>query len=294
MKILWGLVCLCGAVSLHAAEFDWRQIHETAAEISLAEARQQIQEGEPSLRDLYLVGLKYLDEYKAGKAAAVFSRMRERSPEMKEALWGGAEVLRRENQFKESARILEELISKHPGYAPAYISLAYIRYLEMDFRECAGLAMDVIRMDQAEVDQTNYVRAHTLFAGAKGMLAHYGGPIAKVMSGRQVMPYLKKAEEIDPDAPAVLMGLGSYYLLTPPLLGRDVEKAKRYLQQAVKEDPLFPDAYVRLGQAYRMQGNEKKYRQYLRKALELDPNHVIARDVQSGKCDFICVSGGND
>jgi len=131
--------------------------------------------------------------------------------------------------------------------------------------------------------------AYKPYAGSRGMLAHYGGLISKVIDGRTVLPYLKKAEQMSPDAPAVLFGLGSYYMLVPKLFGRDIEKAKLYLEKTIVLDPYFADAYVRLAQIYKKLGDKTNYSSYLAKALDLDPGNELALDVLSGKCNFICL-----
>lgn len=269
--------------------FDWKGVHGKADEITSKDALAILGQNPDSLENLYLLGLTYLNEYKTKEAEVIFKKMLEIDPQSKEALWGRAEVLRRKRNFKESEKILTELIKKYPDYSPSYISLAYIKYLEKEFDDTVKLAYTVVKQGKDNVDLTNFVRAHGLVAGAKGMIAHYGGPVSKVVNGRSVLPYLKKAESLQPDSPAVLFGLGSYYLLIPKIFGRDIDKAEKYLQKAVEVDPDFPDVYVRLAQIEKLRGNIRKYGEHMNKALELDPDNELARDIQQGKCEFVCV-----
>ena len=146
-------------------------------------------------------------------------------------------------------------------------------------------------MGQDKVDETNFVRAHCLYAGAKGMIAHYGGPLSKALNGAAVMRHIKIAGKIQPESAAVYFGLGSYYLLIPAIFGRDLDKAQGYLTQAITIEPKMADVYVRLAQVYRMRGSEKEFQMYLDKALEIDPGNELALDIKTQTCKFICVQG---
>jgi len=271
----------------HALE--WKALHEKADIIDLAQAVMEIKKNPESPAAWYLQGLAYLNRYETLKAQDAFDKALSLDPESFEARWGLAEVFRRLYRIEESKTILEQITASHPKYAPAFVSLAYISYLEMDFNRSARLAKHVINLGAGNADKSNYSRAYGLYAGAKGMIAHYGGPLSKVINGTAVLSSLRKAERIDPDSPAVLLGLGSYYLFVPTFLGRDFEKAESYLKRAVKEDPSFASGYVRLAQLYRALGKEDLYAQYMKKALELDPQNIIALDVQSGACKFVCL-----
>lgn len=269
---------------------DWKSLHEKADSTTLIQAKRAAESNPDSLEDLYILGLVYLNEYNAEEAEKVFRRMLEIDLSSIEAQWGVAECLRRKYQCDICIRVIDEIIASHPEFAPAYVSLSYIKYIKMDFNASARLAYRVIKLGRKRVDLTNLVRAYGLLAGAKGMIAHYGGPISKIINGRAVMPYLKEAKKLQPDSPSVLYGLGSYYLLVPWAFGRDPDKAIEYLEKAIKVDPKFADIYVRLAQAYRLKGDEGKYDLYLGKALEIDPKNVIALDIKEGRCKFICVS----
>jgi len=150
------------------------------------------------------------------------------------------------------------------------------------------LAHKVLDMGEKRVDLSNRVRAYLMLGGAKGMIAHYGGPFSKLINGTAVLPTLKSAQKLQPDSAGVLFGLGSFYLLAPRLAGGDIAIAEDYLQRAIKADPLFADAYVRLAQLYKAKGQMQKYSEYLAKALEIDPANEVALDTESGACKFAC------
>jgi tetratricopeptide (TPR) repeat protein len=269
---------------------DWQALHERADRITLEEAQEVFSQNPDSLDALYILALVYLNGHQDKQADGAFQQMLKIQPRSTEARWGRAEVLRRRRSLAESERMLNELMESDPEFFPAYISLAYLKYTRLDFKESVNLAYQVKRQGRDKVDLSNYVRAYLLIAGGKGMLAYYGGPLAKVINGTAVLPNLKKAERLQPDSPAVLFGLGSFYFLSPAIIGGNLNKAEGYLKQAIEVDPLFADAYVRLAQVYRMKGEAARYEALLGKALEIDPENELARDAQSGKCAFICIS----
>jgi len=273
-----------------AEPLDWQRLHEEADAMSVGEAKGRVLEKPFLAEDLYKLGLVYLNAHKDIDAGEVFRRGLERMPGSFEFRWGLAEVSRRQHKLDESEPVLEELVEKHPGFVPPYISLAYVRYTRMDFAGCVSLAYKVLEIGRDNVDISNYTRAYLLVGGGRGMLAHYGGPISKLANGRAVLPYLKKAERLQPDSPAVLFGLGSFYFLAPGIAGGNRAKARGYLEQAVARDPLFADAYVRLAQVYKAEGELKKYEECIAKAEQIDPQNALLLDMESSECKFICIS----
>ncbi|MDD2752326.1 MAG: hypothetical protein PHN59_04275 [Candidatus Omnitrophica bacterium] len=267
---------------------DWKKLHETADSLTLPVALENVAKNPGSVNDLYILGLIYLNLHQDQAAEEVFAKINNLAPEFYPAQWGVAEVMRRLHNQQASKKILEQAISAHPDFSPAYISLAYLKYREGDFNGAVNLVSKVMGAGQKETDLTNYVRAILIYAGSKGMLAHNGGPLAKIISGTAVFPNLKKAQNLKANDPAVFFSLGSFYLLAPGFAGGNPDKAGQYLQKAVELDPLFADAYVRLGQYYKIKGNKKRYEECLDRALEIDPLNDLALDIKSNKCKFIC------
>lgn len=269
---------------------DWKRLHEEADKLTIREAFLATKNKPDFVDDLYILGLVYLNFHLDRKAEATFRKVLDLSPQTFEAKWGIAEVLRRQHNLEESEKLLNEVKKTEPSFSPAYISLSYIKYTQLDFHQSVDLAYYVIKQRKDKVDLSNYTRAYLLLAGGKGMLAHYGGPLSKVINGTSVLLNLKKAQALQPDAAAVLFGLGSFYFLAPPIIGGNRDKAKEYLEKTIKADPLFADAYVRLAQIYKMNGDEPRYEELMRRALEIDPQNDLALDAKSKKCKFICVS----
>ncbi|MBU4478696.1 MAG: tetratricopeptide repeat protein [Candidatus Omnitrophica bacterium] len=273
----------------NCAALDWKVLHEQADYITLTEAADALQKGQETVDALYVFGLLKLYNHEDKEAEAIFSRIIELQPDCYEALWGVAEALRRQHHLDKSARMLDTIIKEHPDFSPAYISLAYIKYLQMSFDDGVRLAGTVLKRGPDASDKSNYMLAHCLYAGNKGMIAYYGGLLSKIINGVSVLGHLKQAEKLLPENIAVYYGLGSYYLLSPPGLGRDLQKAAEFLDKAIKKDPLFVQAYARRAQVFRLQGDNESYDKYIAKALDIDPQDEIALDIKNNTCKFICV-----
>jgi len=270
--------------------FEGMQLHEEADKLGLKAAQAAVEADPASIERLYLLGLVYLNLHKDKDAQEIFEKILSMQPQDLKAKWGRAEALRRRHRVEESEELLKQIIESEEDFSPAYISLAYIKYLKMDFTGSVKLAKQVLEQGRENVDLSNYARAYLLVAGGKGMLAHYGGPLAKVFNGMAVLPNLKKAERLQPESPAVLFGLGSFYFLAPKIAGGDVERAQVYLERAIRIDPQFADAFVRLSQVYRVKGDEEKADALLEKAIQMDPGNTIALDAKNRQCKFICIS----
>jgi tetratricopeptide (TPR) repeat protein len=268
---------------------DWKVLHDKAETLSSEQALAAVAERPGSGEDLYVLALVYLGMHKDSEAQGIFGKMKTLDPVSVEAAWGEAELLRRKHELEKSDLALQDIIDAQPDFVPAYISRAYVKYLRQDFNASVDLASAVLAMGREKVDKGNYMRAYLIVGGGKGMIAHYGGPLSKIINGRGILSTLKKAESLNPDDAEVLFGLGSYYLLAPALVGGDIDKGLDHLERAVKADPLRADGYVRLAQAYKMKGNKEKYQAYLKQALEIDPGSELALDIKNGTCKFICV-----
>ncbi len=272
----------------NCSALEWKRLHEDADRKTLPQALDYVKNNPESQDGLYELGLVYLNLHRDKEAKEAFNKVLSLNPKATEAKWGVAEVLRREHDLTKSEELLKEAIKEDSDFSPAYITLAYIRYYQMKFEEAVRLANKVIKQGRENVDLSNYVRAYLLLGGCKGMIAHYGGPISKIVNGTAVLSNIKRAQALQPDNAGVMFGLGSFYLLAPALAGGDIDKAEEYLNKAVKLDPLFADAYVRLAQLYKMKGDNQNYEIYLNKALKIDPKNKLGLDTKSGECKFVC------
>ncbi|MBM3244104.1 MAG: tetratricopeptide repeat protein [Candidatus Omnitrophica bacterium] len=289
--VLFLIAFFCLTNTLFA--LNWITLHERADRESIDSASLGIKGQPASIDNLYVLGLVFFNLHKDEEAKNIFLKILKLAPKTIEAEWGVAEALRRMHRIDEAEPILERVIRENPEFTPAYISLAYIKYLRMDFKESVRLSLMVIQRGRAASDLSNYTRAYAMYAGAKGMIAHYGGPLSKAVNGLAVKPNLDKAQRLQPQSPAVLFGLGSYYFLAPVVAGGDKVKAEAYLRQVIEVNPLFTDAYVRLAQLYKIRGDSERYNFYINQASRIDPKNTLLLDHKSGKCRFIC-SGGEE
>jgi Tfp pilus assembly protein PilF len=269
---------------------EWQKLHERVDNLTLEEAVAAARANPGSIDDSYVLALAYLRQHKDDKAKAEFDRILKRDFSIDEARWGLAEIMRRRHKLSEAEKLLEDIITARPEFSPAYISLAYIKFIRLDFDRAVQLSKIVMHQGASgKTDPADYARGYTMFAGAKGIIAHNAGPLSKLINGTVVLPALKRAQQIKPDSAQVLYGLGAFYLLAPGLSGGDLIESEGHLKKAIEKDPSFPDVYVRLAQVYKLKGDEVEYEVCMKKALELDPQNELALDIKSGSCKFICV-----
>jgi len=289
-KIVFLALAVCFFIFSDCLALEWKKLHEQADKQDLVQSVADVQNN-PSVENNYILGLAYLNQHRDKEAGQVFRKLLENDPKVIEAEWGIAEALRRQHKLEQAEKMLSAIIKTQPAFYPAYISLAYIKYIQMDFEQSVHLALKVMKAGRGKVDLSNYVRAYCLYAGAKGMIAHYGGVLSKLLNGTAVKSNLEAAQKLQPNSTGVLFGLGSFYLLAPRIAGGNLDKSEIYLKEAIRIDPSFADAYVRLAQLYKLKGNSAAFTRYLDKALTLDPGNELALDTQSGVCKYICAGG---
>jgi len=284
-----SLVVLLIVPAQSCCAWEWKSLHEEADKIEVRLAEEKARKKTGSGQDMYVLGLVYLNLHKDTDADRIFNELLSLSPGLPGPRWGRAEVLRRRHNLTASENALKDVIRLNPEFYPAYISLAYINYTKLRFNESVKIARQVLKLGPEKLDLSNYVRAILLVSGSKGMIAHYGGPISKIINGAPIFSELKKAERLKPLDPAVLFSLGSFYLFAPKIAGGDKTRAEAYLTKAIKADPQYSNAYVRLAQLYKFRGDTQKYGYYLDKALQVDPGNELALDVKEDRCKFICL-----
>lgn len=124
---------------------DWITLHEKADIQSLESALKACQSEPFSVENLYVLGLVYFDLHRDNEAKVAFSEILSRNPGIIEAQWGVAEALRRQHRIEEASVILNKVVMDNPEFSPAYISLAYIKYILMDFNASVRLSLEIIK-----------------------------------------------------------------------------------------------------------------------------------------------------
>jgi len=120
--------------------YDWKYLHEKADQESLDAVLGLVKLNQDPVENLYLLGLAYLNSYQGLSAREAFEKILVLDNKMLGAKWGIAEAYRRKHQKGAAQKILEEVLKSDPQFPPACISLAYIKYLNMEFEDSARLA----------------------------------------------------------------------------------------------------------------------------------------------------------
>lgn len=193
-------------------------------------------------------------------------------------LWAKAEIFRRTYKFKESKNLLNQILSKNPDYAPALISLAYIKYHDNKFDEAYKTLAEVLK--QPDLNKENAALVYMLMGSINARKASLGGFLCKVLYGLRVRGLFEKARDIAPDLPEIRLGLGSFYLLAPTIAGGNVDRAIRELKYAVELAPDFATANARLAEAYKEKEDFENYNFYLKRAEDLDPENEVLKEIK--------------
>ncbi|MBU3958344.1 MAG: tetratricopeptide repeat protein [Candidatus Omnitrophica bacterium] len=194
------------------------------------------------------------------------------------ALWAKAEIFRRTYRFQESEKLLKQILSKYPAHASSLISLSYMRYHEDKFEEASGILQEVL--GQPDLDRENKALVYMLMGSINAKKASLGGFLYKVAYGTRVGGFFVKAKTLAPDLSEVRLGLGTFYLLAPRIVGGNIDKAIQELEYAVKLTPDFATVNARLAQAYKKKGDVDKFNLYILKAEELDPENEALREIK--------------
>lgn len=222
--------------------------------------------------------LKYIKLRKDSLALIEIEKILSVQPNDISALWGKAEVLRRNYKLKEAEELLNKVLSKCVDHAPSLISLSYIRYHSNCFDEALKLLRQVL--NQPNLSREDKALVYMLMGSINAKRASQAGFFCKIAYGTRIRGYFEKAKIIAPELSEVHLGLGSFYLLAPKIVGGNLDKAIEELEYAVKLTPDFATPHARLAQAYKRQGNLEKYNFYIKRAKELDPQNEVLKEIK--------------
>lgn len=183
------------------------------------------------------------------EALVILDKILSAEPNNMDAIWGRAEVFRRSRQDKIAELMFKDILNSRPGYAPALISLSYIKYNNGDFKGALRL------IEQTFVTSGNNRQNQALAYMMLGLIDNITYPKTGMISGinhsLEVRGYLLKATRLAPELPEIHLNLGIFYLKTPVFAGGGPNKAIRELERTVSIAPEFSEANARLAQAYR-------------------------------------------
>ncbi len=122
--------------------------------------------------------------------------------------------------------------------------------------------------------------AYVMLGAINAKLSSQSGFLNKIRYGLSIKGYFLKAKELAPDLAEVRMSLGTFYLSAPAVIGGNLNRATDELELAVKIAPDFATANARLAQCYKRKGLEDKYKFYIKRAKELDPDNEVLKEIK--------------
>ncbi len=211
------------------------------------------------------------------QALELFEQVIDTQPQNSDALWGKAEILRRSRAYDAAQSIIQDILKRDPNHAPAKVSLASVYENKDNLKGALRLVQEVI-LDLRTTRQDKAI-AYVMLGSIYSKLAGNGGFLAKLSYMNKIEPAFLKATELDPGLPEAHLGLGSFYLLAPGLIGGSIIKAVGELEIAAAIAPDFATAHARLAQCYKRMGDTKKYTLHLDRALALDPQNEVLAEI---------------
>lgn len=215
------------------------------------------------------------------QASTIFEQILIEQPDNLDALWGKAEILRRKRDYSRAQGLLDTILHKQPGHLSSLNSLAYIKYNQGNLDQASVLVEQVIKNGGS--DRENTALAFLMLGSINSKRASEGWIFDKIRFGRQIKECFLKASELAPDLPEVHLGLGTFYLLAPKIIGGNTNKAIEELELTVKLAPCFATANARLAQTYKKKGNKEKYKFFISQAKSLDPENEILKQLEEGR-----------
>ncbi|MFA6350392.1 MAG: hypothetical protein WCY12_05680 [Candidatus Omnitrophota bacterium] len=228
-----------------------------------------------------LKAMEFLRIRKDRQAEEILDGILVLEPDNIDALWGKAEIYRRRYNYAQAKVLLDKVLRTNLKYYPAMISMAYIEFRSGKFERAQKMIEGVLKEGCA--DQDTQALSYVLLGNICSTRSSKGNLLEKMRFTPYIKPYLDKAMEISPDLSEVHLGLGSFYLLAPSLIGGDLDKAIEELEKAYSLAPDFATVNVRLAQAYQLKNNVKKYEYHLKKAEEIEPDNETLVEFKKSK-----------
>jgi len=272
--------------SFNTYALDWQRIYSRSAHIRVDDAVDMVKRDKSSVEALALLGFAYLHNNEMQKAQIIFRELLRLSPQTFEARWGLAEVMVRTGDLTGGEKELAAVLSEHPDFLPAQISEAYLKFCHNDYRVVLSMTGDILNKGIDQAGHEAYLRAYLMQAAALGMLADENNETVKYVFAEMVLPGLNSSRGFVPKSAKIDLGLGVFFLTTPPYAGGDLDKAFFYLQEALALDPKLADGYARLAQLYAAKGSRKNFDRFLNKALNLDPGNKAVQAIKAKVSHF--------
>ncbi len=131
------------------------------------------------------------------------------------------------------------------------------------YTQSRELAKEAVALDQANAD------AHFIVFATEGRLQLLKGTVPNPISLYKVQGRLDHVLELDPEHPGGLAAKGGLYRQLPWALGGDLAKAEDYLKRAIEQDPNAIGARIELAATYRDMGHTERCSALLDEAIAL-------------------------
>ena len=168
--------------------------------------------------------------------------------------------------FEKTLEILEDIVSKDPDYAPAYVTMADCYRLgligygtiprEIGLKGLKESSDKALKIDP-DLDSVHASLGHTY------LLIEWDFQKSK--------EHLLIALEINPSNVEALQWFGWYYLGA-----MNYKKSSEYFSKALNIDPLSAVLNTEAGWSYHYNGDLEKAKSYYKKAIEFDPSYALA------------------
>lgn len=212
------------------------------------------------------------------EARVIYENILAAAPQNIEALWGKAEILRRQYRLGEAEGILQQILKTKPNHLPSLNNLAYMRYKQNKIEEALKIIKKIL--DGPCMDKENQAFAYLTLGAINSQRSAKGLLFSKLQYGRQIRGDLERARALCPELAEVHLGLGIYFMKAPLLAGGNINKAISELELALKIAPDYALACARLAQAYQKKGDLKKYNFYLQRTKALDPKNYALKECE--------------
>jgi tetratricopeptide (TPR) repeat protein len=207
-----------------------------------------------------------------------------------------AEMLERGRTLQSAEALIEAktlfaaCLRERPGdgacgysFARASLYLAEVYRLGRKSNEAAQELEAGIEQLQKTLGQTETASAHSLLADLYGESIAVHGGLSGMRYGPKITSENRRAMELDANDANVYASLGRQYLNTPARFGGDVKRAISAFEQSLRINPNSDETLVWLAVAFRKVGNQSGFEEAIRKALQLNPDSVVAKRVRDGR-----------
>lgn len=172
---------------------------------------------------------------------------------------------------------LDELLSAHPDSVPLLVQRGQRRFDNYEYDSALEDAAKAFRLDSSRFD-VRFLYARVLNNRAERT-------VDEILVAQRNFKFLLQQQ---PKNPAVMVSLASTFSQF-----EDFEKSFNYINEALRIDPKFRDAYVLKGTNYAKMGNRKLMISSYETAIQQDPEffagYLMLGAIYQGMNDPICV-----